>query len=1766
MLPQQVLMLQVADAALRDAGALDRDHERTGVFIGMELDVRTSDFHIRWSLPAEHRAQAGPALSANRTVGALGGIIASRIAREFRIGGPSFTIASEETSGLHALEAAVRALQRGDLDMALAGAVDLCADERSRAAFAAGRPVSASGAAMPFDRGADGAVLGEGAAAVVLKRLDDALRDGDRIYAAVRGVGCAREYGAALGRAYEEAGIRPATVSYLEGHGSGVPAEDAAEGEALAKFFGFAKKPCLALGSVKDAVGHAGAAAGMASLVKAALALYQEVLPPLKAREARDEFRQAGERFHAPRLPQYWLRNQEDGPRRAGVSAVSLGGECVHVVLEGVDRQVDTARTTVERSQPLGARGEGLFAVEEDNPPALVAGIARFSEWLARQPASRGVEALARDWFAGRPAGSQRKKLAVAFVPRGVDELSQQLSLAEKSLMDDPASPIQGMDRVLYSPEPLGGVGKVAFVFPGSGNQYIGMGVGVGTQWPEVLRRQDAQNARLKDQFLPESFVPWRRSWPDGWETRALEKLSRDHRGMIFGQVAHGVSLSDLVRSLGVAPEAVIGYSLGETAGLFALRAWKDRDMMLRRIERSSLFVSDLAGRCDAARKTWGLAAHEAVDWVLGVVDRPETLVRTAVDKMEQVFLLVVNTPKECVIGGARHAVSKLVAGLGGTFLPLDGVTTVHCKVAREVEDAYREIHRLPTEAPVGVRFYSGAWGRPYPLDSESAAQAVTAQAVAGIDFPSLIERAYMDGLRVFLEMGPRNTTSRMISRILGSRPHLARSACVRDQDPASTILRLAGNLIAERVPVDMAALYGFETRVAGHAAPPLPVKNGVLVPIHRGLPPAVHTFPDGAGDLALQCPGRPGPAAQAAPPDANAFPEGVRDARPPAWTAPPAATRRADRRRPVGPSGASAAPSHPVLASIAAGQAATIKAHAAFLRMSEENAQARLKILSMLTGTQAQAAPKVFLDREACLRFATGKIADVLGQAFSSIDAHQTRVRLPDEPLMLVDRILSVSGEPLSLTQGTVVTEHDVRPGAWYLDGGRIPTCIAVEAGQADLFLSGYLGIDLRTKGLAMYRLLDAEVTFHRGLPVAGEVIRYDIRILRFARQGGATIFFFEFEGTVDGELLLTMRKGCAGFFTPRQLDEGKGIVFTQPDRRPMPGRRPADWRDLAPVERASFDEDALDALRAGDLAGAFGPAFAGLRLKDPLRLPGAVEERMRLIDRVLELDPKGGRWGLGLIKAEADIHPDDWFLTCHFVDDRVMPGTLMYECCLHTLRVFLLRMGWVGEGTECWYEPVPGVQSRLKCRGQVLPSTKKAMYEISVKELGYGPEPYAIADALMYADGKPIVLITDMSVRVAGLDREKAEGIWKTSRPPKKALFGPERILAFAVGRPSEAFGGRYRVFDSERVIARLPGPPYQFLDRVTGIAQCRPWVLEAGAEIEAEYDVPPDAWYFRANRQPSMPFAVLLEVALQPCGWLAAYLGSALCSETDLSFRNLGGKAVVREELLRDAGTLTTRIKLSKVSRSVGMIIQNYGMEVRRGGRVVYEGDTYFGFFSKPALREQKGILGVVPWTAGQAGAAPLPVEDLPPWSPEDAAPAANALPDGVRHGGPSGLDAAPGGNAFPEETSLPMPGRALRMFDSVDLFVPAGGPRGLGFIRGIKKVDPAEWFFKAHFYQDPVCPGSLGLESFLQLLKAVARERWRPGAGARFTPMALGRPHEWVYRGQVIPSNKLVTVEAVITGCDDSARVLAADGFLAVDGLTIYRMKDFSLGMA
>jgi 3-oxoacyl-(acyl-carrier-protein) synthase/3-hydroxymyristoyl/3-hydroxydecanoyl-(acyl carrier protein) dehydratase/1-acyl-sn-glycerol-3-phosphate acyltransferase len=768
----------------------------------------------------------------------------------------------------------------------------------------------------------------------------------------------------------------------------------------------------------------------------------------------------------------------------------------------------------------------------------------------------------------------------------------------------------------------------------------------------------------------------------------------------------------------------------------------------------------------------------------------------------------------------------------------------------------------------------------------------------------------------------------------------------------------------------------------------------------------------------------------------------------------------------------------------------------------------------------------------------AAGRISDLFGPQFKAQDEHAVQVRMPQPPLLLADRVVGLDAMAGSMGLGTVWTETDVREDSWFLHRGFMPAGIMIEAGQADLFLISYLGVDALNQGRRRYRLLGCELTYHGGLPRLGETLRYDIHVDSHAHQGDVRLFFFHYDCVVNGRPALTVRQGQAGFFTEEELNDSAGVLWTpegqaiKPDAHLDSPAVACTRRKLSAAEVRAFSE--------GDLFACFGPGFEAGQAH--VRTPAIQNGKMLLVDRVLDFDPLGGPWRRGYLRAVTPIRPDDWFFAGHFKNDPCMPGTLMFEGCLQMMAIYLAGLGYTLARDGWRFEPVPEETYRLQCRGQVVPTSKELVCEMFVEEVHDGPLPTVYADLLGTVDGLKAFHARRVGLRLAPdwplsshpeLVREAAEP--KTVAEVNGFRFDQRSLYACAWGKPSEAFGPMYACFDGPRRVARLPGPPYHFMSRVVRIDGAM-GACQAGASIEVEYDVPAEAWYFAENGHPVMPFCVLLEVALQPCGWLASFAGSALGTDQDLAFRNLDGTGQALGEVRPGAGPLRTIATLESVSRSGGMILESFRVRCLLGETPVYEMQTGFGFFPAATFENQAGLSTTAEQSAELLSASDFLV-DL------------TARPVRFFQG------------------SLRLAESRLLMLDRVTACDPRGGRAGLGFLRAEKDVDPAEWFFKAHFFQDPVQPGSLGLEAMLQLLQfhmlqaGLAQGMSRP----RFSPIESGRALTWKYRGQVVPQNRLITVTMEITeqGRDATGSFAVADASLWVDGKRIYQVA--GLGM-
>lgn len=766
----------------------------------------------------------------------------------------------------------------------------------------------------------------------------------------------------------------------------------------------------------------------------------------------------------------------------------------------------------------------------------------------------------------------------------------------------------------------------------------------------------------------------------------------------------------------------------------------------------------------------------------------------------------------------------------------------------------------------------------------------------------------------------------------------------------------------------------------------------------------------------------------------------------------------------------------------------------------------------------------------------ASGKISSIFGDWFKPLDQYERLIRMPEPPLLLADRVTGIAAEPGSFGTGTMWTETDVLPNAWYLHHNRMPAAIMVEAGQADLLLISWLGLDFFNQGERVYRLLGSEVTFYGGLAKPGETLCYEIHVDGHAKHGDVRLFFFHYDCRVNGELRMQVRQGQAGFFSYQELANSGGVLW-QPEEAKIDTSLPLDPPYVV-CQYNQFSQEQLRAFSHGDAFTCFGPGFE--LTQSHTRTPTISSESMLFINEITHFSVQGGPLKRGYMRAIQNITKDDWFFKGHFKNDPCMPGTLMMETGLQVMRCYLTALGFTIHRDGWQFETAQNEAYKIVCRGQVIPSSKQVTYEIFVCSIIADPIPKMTADLLATVDGLKafhtrvsLCLVPDWPLS------ENELALHAITQKPAIEVngfkFDYASLLACALGKPSLAFGPFYKAFDNHRRIPRLPGPPYHFISRIVDI-QGDIGCFQSGVRMVCEYDIPPDAWYFAKNSAPLMPYSVFLESALQPCGWLASYIGSTLVSSDDLVFRNLDGTGKLSALITPRAGIIRTHVECTNISQSAGMIIESFKVNSYIADKLIYSMDTVFGFFPKEAFENQVGIV-------------PTDTELQQMTELSDFFADLTKQPDVY----------------FKNSLRLAIPD--LLMLDRITGFWPNGGKNGLGLMRAEKTVNPAEWFFKAHFFQDPVQPGSLGIEAMLQLLQCFMLESGMHKTinNPYFEPLALNNALTWKYRGQVIPTNKLIITTIEITAINQEQHNVSvnADAALWVDGVRIYTVKN--LGM-
>lgn len=1275
--------------------------------------------------------------------------------------------------------------------------------------------------------------------------------------------------------------------------------------------------------------------------------------------------------------------------------------------------------------------------------------------------------------------------------------------------------------------------GEVAIVLNGSAAAYAGCSEELLLAVPSLYERLSTRCHNLLKHLSARRDV-------------ALTPMQQLHQSTLIHQLH-----SEWVLGIaGLKVDACVGLSSGETNGLFALGAWQDIDLLFERLDASELYTTELTNEVEVVAEAWrssgAIDAGVAIDFTAWRLLHPVDEVVKHCQAYEPLLRVsVIHTDGDCLIIGQRARCTELIAELKAYAIPLGLDIAVHSPDIIACEQSWYDMHNLSTK-DVGVRFYANAINDAYTPERDKVAGLLTGQAINSIDFRPTVRKAYADGVRVFVELGPRDLCSRWISDILKDPSVMTVSMDRSGEDPFSQALNLVARLWCHQVAVDIEAVarllpeskaetgQAFTLTVATRSAdvviPPLEIamqKDNTHIEFLPTAPPLGRFARMDASTLAEQRRKLPAldTVLQAQLSTTGSIPLSPQT---------PQADSLLDATRQMHDE-----------------YMAGVRRLAQTLEVSMEIYQQTMLGLMTETGDTSVAGtialeearttglPGPKWDRDELITLSSGKISSLFGPLFEQQDGYRRQVRMPMPPLLLADRVTGLDAVAGSMGKGRIWTETDVSWDSWYLHHGHMPAGIMVESGQADLLLISYLGADFHNQDQRVYRLLGCDLTYHSGLPRAGETLSYDIHVDGHAEHDGIRLFFFHYDCHVGERHSMSVRNGQAGFFSDEELAQSEGVLWQPQEIRFDPAASFDAPRVAYPA--TEFSRQQIRDFAAGDLPACFGPEFAAA--VPHTRSPAISQQKMLLLDRVTRLDHQGGPVNRGYLQAELSLKSDHWFYHGHFKHDPCMPGTLMAEGCLQAMAFYLASLGYSLDKDGWRFEPVPDVTFKLRCRGQATPVSQKLVYEIFVTSVIDGPRPQVIADVLVSVDGLKAFHGEGMALQlVPGWPLEGEELLVNDPYADRVAhrddIHGSrEAMLACALGRPSQAFGRRLANYDSNGLpVPRLPGPPYLFISRITQMPE-QAGTKKPGGHVSAEFDIQLDDWFFKQNGAAVMPYCVLLEAALQPCGWLASF-NIAGTQDDELSFRNLDGSGTVQGEVLPTGGVLTTRVDLTQVSESAGMIIVGFDVHCQQDQRPIYRFNTVFGFFPAAALAVQAGV------TVDEAERECLAREG----NVDIILNAADKRSPYFAH-------------------HCRLAGERLLMLDRISGFWPQAGEAGLGSLRSYKRVDAHEWFFKAHFFQDSVQPGSLGIEAMLQLLQfyMLHTGMHEQLPNGRFEAIALEQEMAWKYRGQVTPNNERIEITMQITdrGEDDKGVFAIAKAVLWVDGLPIYSAE--GLGM-
>ena len=1782
LIPQQLLALSVMDAALLDAQLPRGGKVAVLVGLGTELELYRHrerlaiKEQLKRGLPADQTTAATDYINNAGTstsyVSFIGNLISTRLSAMWGFTGPSFTITEGENSTMRCLEVARELLSSGQVDAAVVAGVDLCGSAESFYLKSKEAPLSTADAPIaPFEHRYDGTFIGEGAGAIVLKRAKDVLQE-TRVYATVKGVGTGTNTASSSRVALGEAGVNASAVEYLEVSSSltGLQAVPIRDLGAVYKSAD-SKERNISVGSVHANIGHVGYASGIAALIKTSLCLYNRYLPETPRWEKpKDDQTWKNSSFYVCPDSRAWMKNP--GERRfAAVNSVSSSGSHFHVVLSDAEGHFQRNNLV-----SVGSAAPKLLKVVGNSPQDVLTKLKQAVQMVDRLQNMEEQEVFFANMLSKTLAHGHRDGEFVLSIVASAAGIAEELRLALKGLgrtvklEKDWASP----SGSFFTCTPLRS-NKIAFMYGDGASPYCGLGREMYRMCPgmhEVVHEKTTSMWSTSD---------------EAWNTREVLQSQMKHAEEKFvhrtvdkfrSGVFHSTMFTAIAKDvLGIEPRAAFGLSMGEVAILFAFSNANSKQSaeMTRRLNSSPVWTKELAVEFNALRNAWDIPQNAPVEsfWRGYLVHASRNVVEKAVSGNKYVRLVIVNDSRTVIIAGKPEECLRVCKKIGAHANEIPQGMVGHCDFVKPHSGAIQYVHDM-LEVPKSTgstKLYTGVGCTEMPKVKGKALGDHVANIYTEIaDFERLVNKVYGDGHDVFIELGADSHRSNAVKNILRGKKHVAVSIDRRGERLYSQVLKMCAVLISHGVAVDVSKLYhpdDMKERVPrkrlqryieingrfGNIRPPSPVKKKrpteQRVSSKKKIP-----CPHG-GDYGKEY---NGPLVFDYK-DLLEFAEG-------------------DIAKVFGPE---------------------------YSIIDTYPRRVRLPMEEYLLCTRVTHVRDVELGRFNKCSMVTEYDIPINGPHSDGGDVPWAiLVESGQCDLMLISMLgvdLQCKGKRVYRLLNTTLTFYGVAHEGDTLvydikidDYAKKDGEISMFFFQYDCFVNGKLLIEMRGGCAGFFS--DEDLAAGKGVLYTKAVLAARSKIKKksikpfliepatkteysqadmiglvnreWARVVGPTALGLEYKLTARKMLMIDEVTNII----PGGGAHGLGLVIGKKYLERDHWYFPCHFKGDQVMAGSLVSDGCSQLLKLYMVWLGLHKTVSTVEFRpvngqpNKVRCRGQISPHKGNLIYVMEIreigfDPKTG---FPFCIADVDIIDIDFEKGHEFRFEEL--DTYGRGDMNKKIVVDFKGIALQIEGDATPINPTYAGQDIPSRVARAITTTKPAFSRDIGRRAPARRDPPA---GCLITDRNPPNGLTWHPL--AGVNGNPTPFFSPTKYPPRAITFVPfpnnpndsnhepgvlplswYNMCEFMCGRVSACLGQEFKRFDNSTT-SRSPAFDLQVVTRVISVTNLEKGkfynvdVNPSKGTMVAQFDVPEDAWFFKANsRDGLMPYSILMEIGLQTSGILTSWVKAPLTMDKDdILFRNLDATAELVKYIDLRGKTITNTSHVVGYSMLGNMGVHRFTFELSVDGDVFYKGETSFGWFVPEVFEKQVGLDNgkkVQPWHISQR----------------------LARADGiVKYDMTSDTDRR---RLFAkaEGEKLLRRSKQVEFLDTITL-LPMSGVYKKGYVHGQKIVDKNDWFFSCHFWCDPVMPGSLGVESMYQMMEAFCIHS---GVGGDMTQRCfehdLGKV-SWKYRGQLTPKNNKMDAEVHIKSVTHRAGqyVVIADGFLLVDNLRVYSTKNMRL---